>query len=97
MKDKPKQSRKARLNPSKLLVLLLYGTYPYMKVEEVEEGLKEVTLEIGPFARLLRVKNAHIIEYVEWLEEMNFLSIIAKNKGSLTVALETPTLFRDVG
>lgn len=87
------QSRKKRLNPSKLLVLLLYGTYPYLDVETLGPGSKRLTLDIGRFARLMRVKNAHIGEYLQWLEEMGYLTITGCTEKHISVVMETPTLF----
>jgi hypothetical protein len=89
-----KTSRKTRLNPSKLLVLLLYGTYPYLDVEAVDGGSKRLTMTIGKFANLMRVRKDHIMEYLAWLEEMNFITIIKKSKDKTTLILDTPTLFK---
>lgn len=91
----PKKSRKSRLNPSKLLVMLLYGSYPYLEVEYLSNDSRCLTLEIGKFARLMRVKNAHISEYLQWLEEMGFLTITACSPRTISVVLTKPQLFME--
>ena len=88
-----KKSRKSRLNPSKLLVMLLYGTYPYLEVGYLSNDSRCLTLEVGKFARLMRVKNIHITEYLQWLEEMGFLTITACSPRTISVVLSKPGLF----
>jgi len=90
------QSRQQRLNPSKLLVLLMYGTYPYLDVETIDGETRQLTLEIGPFARLMRVKNGAISEYLQWLEQMGYLTITSCSNKTITVIVTIPTLFRKV-
>lgn len=89
------ESRRQRLNPSKLLVLLLYGTYDYLEVVSVDAESKKLTLHIGKFARLLRVKKAHIGEYLEWLDQMNFLTLVNINTKKATVIIDVPLLFKE--
>jgi hypothetical protein len=95
MKTMMSNTRKNRLNPSKLLVLLLYGTYPYLDVESTEGSSKRLTMHVGKFAKLMRVRNAHIIEYLGWLEQMNFITIVNQDRYTITIVLDTPTLFRN--
>lgn len=93
-----KTSRKHRLNPSKLLVMLLYGTYPYLEVEDEKPNSKQLRLEVGKFGRLMRVKNAHIREYVQWLENMGYLTQISSGDTHISIILSKPTLFsQEVG
>ena len=87
-------TRQHRLNPSKLLVLFLYGDYPYMSVEHKSDDVKKVTIRIGGFAKLMRVRNSHILEYLEWLEQMGFITITGVTKKTATLVLSPPTLFR---
>jgi hypothetical protein len=91
-----KKSRQHRLNPSKLLVLLLYGTYPYCTVTALDDNRRQLTLEVGPFGRLMRVKNIHILEYLEWLESMNFITITSSDSKTVTIVIDTPLLFREL-
>lgn len=86
-------SRKTRLNPSKLLVLLLYGTYPYLDVKDFSNNSKKLILDVGKFARLLRVRNSDIVEYLTWLEQMSFITIIEVSNKKATVIITLPTLF----
>ena len=86
-------SRQQRLNPSKLLVLLLYGTYPYCDVTAFGEDAKKLTLKVGKFARLMRVRNSNIVEYLQWLDEMGFITVVEASAKEATVILCTPTLF----
>lgn len=88
-----KQYRKTRLNPSKLLVLLMYGTYPYVFVETHSNDSKKLTLTIGKFAKLMRVRNAHIVEYCQWLEKMGYIIITNITDDKITVILSIPPLF----
>jgi hypothetical protein len=90
-----KESRKKRLNPSKLLVLLLYGTYPYLEVEAIDGVSKRLTLHIGKFAKLMRVRKEHIQEYVSWLETMGFLVVTGQDRYHITVIVDIPLLFKD--
>lgn len=90
-----KKSRKNRLNPSKLLVLLMYGTYPYLDVTHIDKDSKQLCLDIGGFGRLLRVKNQHIVEYLVWLESMNYITILSKDNKKVTIVLDMPLLFRE--
>jgi len=91
------ESRQQRLNPSKLLVLLMYGTYSYLEVTTVDGETKKLVLDIGKFARLMRVKKIHIAEYLEWLDDMNFLSLTNITDKKATVLLTVPLLFRNNG
>ena len=86
-------SRQQRLNPSKLLVLLLYGTYPYCDVTQFGGAAKKLTLQVGKFARLMRVRNSNIVEYLQWLEEMGFITVVELSNKEATVIIEIPTLF----
>lgn len=91
-------TRQHRLNPSKLLVLLLYGSYPYLETDsQPDSDVKRVTLKIGGFAKLMRVRNAHIVEYLDWLEQMGFLTVTKRTKRTATVIIEEPLLFRSDG
>ncbi len=89
-------SRKKRLNPSKLLVLLLYGSYPYMKVEQGSNDLVRITLTLGKFAKLMRVRKSHVVEYLDWLDKMQYISIVDNDNKEATVTIAKPNLFKAV-
>lgn len=59
---------KHRLNPFKVLCLLLYGTYDFVSWN----GL-EAEIQVGPFARHIRVKNDRFKEYLQWLETYGYV------------------------
>ena len=61
--------RRHRLNPFKLLCLVLYGDYDF--VSWAAEG--QVELRNGPMARLMRVPNSRLKEYLEWLSHWNYI------------------------
>lgn len=90
-------TRKTRLNPSKLLVLLMFGSYPYVEVTSLSSGSKKLTLTIGKFAKLMRVRNAHIVEYCQWLEQMNFIDIVSIDKTTVELIIYIPPMFNTYG
>ena len=91
--NKKTKSRKSRLNPSKLLVLLMYGSYPYLDVRTFSPNIQELVLDIGSFSRLMRVKKIHIAESLEWLDAMGYISLIEIDNKKATVLISTPPLF----
>jgi len=62
--------RKHRLNPFKVLCVLLYGECSFVTWTEL--GIVEV--RNGPFARLLRVPNYRLKEYLEWLAHWSYIT-----------------------
>ena len=74
---------------------MLYGTYPYMKVVQRANNA-EITLSLGKFAKLMRVRKSHIVEYLDWLDKMQYISIVEKNNRTATVTVSQPNLFKAV-
>lgn len=71
----------------------MWGNYPYLDVKDFGAGNKELTLDIGAFARLMRVKKLHIAEYLEWLDSMGYLTLTSCDTKKATVILDIPPLF----
>lgn len=61
--------RRHRLNPFKVLCLVLYGNYEFLLVGQ--DGL--ISIENSPFARILRVPNCRLREYLEWLAHWGYI------------------------
>jgi len=85
--------RKHRLNPSKVMLLLLYGNYQFVHSGE-EPG--KVLVEIGPFARLIRVPNSRLKEYLEWLNHWSYISNLEFSYGKASFEITPPTRFAQV-
>lgn len=71
-----------KLGPYRLLVMLMYGKYEF-----VDGG----TLRTGPMARLLRIPNSRVKEYMEFLYLRGFLSAITTQHGSISYKICKPT------
>ena len=89
-------TRKTRLNPSKLLVLLMFGSYPYVQVKPLDNGSRKLSVTIGKFAKIMRVRNAHIVEYCQWLEKMNFVDILSIDETTIELIMYIPPLFVEI-
>lgn len=89
-------SRKHRLNPMKLLTLLLYGDYPYLEyLGSQPSGAARISIKPVSFAKLLRVRTSHIHEYLEWLESQSYIDLISAEKQAVTLVVNRPRLFRE--
>jgi len=89
-------TRKTRLNPMKLQCLLLYGSYSFVEYH----GQGRLSFPIGQFARLLRVKNSHLKEYLEWLEERQLIESLEFSSApyaSASCTVRCPPLFLSKG
>lgn len=81
---------KHRLNPSKVLISILYGSYSSVHNEE-----GDVRIEIGPFARLIRVPNSRLKEYLAWLASWDYISNLETNKKYATFTVSRPNLWKN--
>lgn len=88
------EKRKKRLNPSKLLILLMYGSYPYLEVNFKDDNTRELILDIGSFARLMRVKKQALVEYIDWLDMMGYIVLVSKSNRTIKLDIHTPPLFK---
>ena len=79
---------KHRLNPSKVMLALLYGSYSSI---QNDGGL--ISMDIGPFARLLRVPNSRLKEYLTWLEKWEYLSNLKLNQTTAKFCIKQPRLW----
>jgi len=79
--------RRHRLNPFKILVLLLYGDHSF--VLWADDG-QTATLYIPDFARFLRVPGDRFREYLVWLQDGGYLSMLNSARGFATVRLTPP-------
>ncbi len=57
-------------------------------------SLRKIKIQVGNFAKLMRVRANHIVEYIQWLEEMGFLTVVELNKKQAKLIVEKPVLFR---
>jgi len=54
-----------------------------------------LTLDLGRFARLMRVKKIHVAEYLEWLDTMGYILLTNISNKEATVIINTPPLFKE--
>ena len=79
--------RKHRLNPFKVLCLLLYGDYDFVRWTDTGH----IEIDNGPFARHLRVPNHRLKEYLEWLAHWDYiLELDTDNYGVSTFKVVIP-------
>ena len=74
--------RRDRLNPYKILCILLYQARPDVVWQE-----DIVLIKTGPFARSLRVPSSRLREYLSWLEEYGFISDLQLKYGRAIFAI----------
>lgn len=77
--------RQLKLNPFKVLCLILYGSYDFIVWEE-----DYAEISIGPFARLLQVKNDRLKEYLQWLHSFEYLNEVHFVRGTAFIRLRIP-------
>jgi hypothetical protein len=70
------------------MTLLLYGHYDY--IVPASGGL--VHVQIGPFARLLRMKNSQLKEHLSWLAGQGYLLELVHYTGYCTFRVAQPRL-----
>lgn len=81
-----KKPARVRLAPTKILSLLQFGEYPWLRPDA--KGL--LTLEFGPMARDMRLSKDRLREHLEWLHQHGYLSTLELSRGSAKVRLATP-------
>ena len=79
-----------KLHPFRGLVLLLYGSYSY--VEWL--GPQQVRVRIGPFAKLLRVSNDRMREYLTELQSMRYIGGLTHEFAYATLRIIPPPAAR---
>lgn len=84
------KTRKHRLNPFKVLCLLLYGEFDFMTYQD---GATHV--EVGPFARHIRVKNDRFKEYLQWLETYGYITDLELGYGVAQFRISPPKHLRE--
>lgn len=81
---------KRRLNPNKILVLLLYGDYAFVE----RKGNGRVRIRTGALARFVRVPNARLKEYILWLESpCGLVRDVEIYHGYIELTVKYPRLF----
>lgn len=85
--------RKHRLNPNKVMVLLLYGSYGCVTSASGRVG--HLKMKIGEFARLIRVPNSRLREYLEWLNHWEFITDLQLSHGEAVFQVTPPALFME--
>lgn len=76
----------------KIVTLLLYGHFDYVRVSD--QGI--VHLEIGPFARKLRTTNHRMKEYIDWLHDWDYIHDVEHFRGYCTFRVKTPRLIAEI-
>jgi len=66
--------------------MLLYGEYAFVSVI----GAGQRQLHIGPMARLLRIPNSRVRDYLEFLKARDLLIDLAFTRGLATLTLKFP-------
>ena len=75
--------RRDRLNPYKILCILLYA----QSRPDIVWQDDVVLLKTGPFARSLRVPSSRLREYLRWLEQCGFISDLQLEYGRAIFAV----------
>lgn len=81
----PAKPLRNRLIPYKLLVIMLYGQFPFISRNE-----ESVTLYLGPLSRHLRISSSRLRDQIDWLLTNRYLSSVAMSRGVAVVDLRLP-------
>jgi len=79
--------RRDRLNPYRIMCLLLYSDHDCVTWHN-KEG--RVTVQAGPFARILRVPSSRLREYLSWLEQYGFIDELSFKYGESSFKIRMP-------
>lgn len=87
-----------RLNPYKILILLLYADVsPITHLGFTPEGGVRLAIGTGGFARLLRVSTGRLHEYFQWLEGCGYLTVESRIRGELVATVHRPNIYDRYG
>jgi hypothetical protein len=64
---------------------MIWGRYSY-----VEWMGNTIEVEIGPMARLLRVPNSRLKEYLQWLETNGYIESLIFTRGRASMDINLP-------
>jgi len=81
----PAKPLRNRLIPYKLLIILLYGEFPFISRNE-----GSITLYLGPLSRHLRVSSSRLRDQIDWLLINRYFSSVAMSRGVAVVDLKLP-------
>lgn len=88
----PSKPVRNRLIPYKLLVLALYGDYPFISRDETS-----IILYLGPLSRHLRISSSRLRDQIDWLLTNRYFSSVAMSRGVAIVDLRLPIGMEPVG
>jgi hypothetical protein len=86
MMQKPQKPPRVRLAPTKILSLLQFGDYPWLR----SKSGGRLSVEFGPMARDMRVSKDRLREHLEWLHQYGYLSELSLGRGEAELRLATP-------
>ena len=74
-----------KFNPFKIMCVLLYGDHPFIRWDQ-----DRVVLGNGSMARLFKVPNSRMREYLEWLEKMGYITELEFSYGKSEFRIVIP-------
>ena len=77
--------RRHKLNPFKVMMVLLYEEHPYISWDG-----QVVTVKNGPLARRLKVPNSRLREYFEWLHHWKYIDSLSFVYGQSSFSIVLP-------
>jgi hypothetical protein len=77
---------KTATQPYKVMIFLLYSDLPYI----VRRSPTQLLVKVGPLARRLRVSNARLFGYFEFLRDNNYLETLEVDRGLALVTIRVP-------
>lgn len=77
---------KERLHPYRVLTIMLYGELDCL----TRLGKGRVRVRIGPLARILRVPNHRLKDYISWLGDRGLVSEVDHEFGYASVTIPAP-------
>ena len=84
----PRRFKKKRLNPYKLLTILLYGDHEF--IDWSQGPPEQVVILTGPMSRLLGVQPDALREYLEYLEHFGYLHGYERMRGKARFSVRVP-------
>lgn len=82
--------RKRRLNPYKVLCLVIYGNYEFI----TWNGIDKVELRLGPLARLIQIQNYRLKDYLYWLQDFGYIEDLKYDYGKAWFRVIVPERWR---
>jgi hypothetical protein len=83
--------RRHKLNPFKVMMVLLYEDHPYISWDNTQ-----VLVKNGPMARRLKVPNSRLREYFEWLDHWKYIHDLSFSHGKSQFKITKPPQFKNL-